>query len=549
MQERLELMRAMKESEFALKPGECDYTPPLELIGIYIAHSTVSRMVAQGDLDVAAGTYLNAALGCHTFSILHHCTHESISQHNPEHEAFENTVFRLACMLIKFDDGYKEAHRAHHARTNQIDDPDRVLSHSPLPHLGNLLNILGGGGEGHPVYVHLGAPITETKLAFLHYCGLVPLLSKLWFQKRVPVVNWDNVLLKMALFKGQQVLQAHEEYADLHRALRATWHSSNVLTLMLLTLFFARYPHRNGTECVNEIDSFYDQNFRGQGQVDLWMMGEGPHHMHHAKSDVSYALLPKICADVEERKPHLKLAARGNADVQSLEYTHNMPPKLLESSEQSMQFPWDRTLAIRESKDRLLRGESESAIAQIAETVLSSALHCCGNADRKLLCQIHKDMKLPSLTQAKDHPVPIAMWPETVLSDSTAELLAASSVRIKAEVRRVAQQAGAKFPRVSSEEDIKDKYVDFFGVLADTVVSSEHQRLFLQRCAKSFPTAPQNIDRTSTLARLREFLASPVPANFERMTGRQYIAKNAKTDYGRTRQKMSDVLFGQRSKL
>merc|ERR1719506_2157371 len=103
----------MKSSPFVLEPSECDFVPPLELIGIYIAHATISSMVAKGDLDVASGTYLNAALGCHTFCILHHCTHESISQHNPEHELLENTVFRLGCLLMFFDDGYKIAHRAH----------------------------------------------------------------------------------------------------------------------------------------------------------------------------------------------------------------------------------------------------------------------------------------------------------------------------------------------------------------------------------------------------------------------------------------------------
>ena len=75
LRERLELARAMKASPSHLAPGECDYVPPLELVGIYVVHSTITRMVARGERDVSVGTYLNAALGTHSFSILHHCTH------------------------------------------------------------------------------------------------------------------------------------------------------------------------------------------------------------------------------------------------------------------------------------------------------------------------------------------------------------------------------------------------------------------------------------------------------------------------------------------
>lgn len=128
----MELMKAMKASPSHPKPGECEYVPPLELLGIYITHTTLSKMVTEDKLDMSVATYLNAALSCHAFSILHHCTHESISQSNPEHEELENMVFRLANLVIFFDDGYKQAHRAHHQRTNEPDDPDLILSHAPI---------------------------------------------------------------------------------------------------------------------------------------------------------------------------------------------------------------------------------------------------------------------------------------------------------------------------------------------------------------------------------------------------------------------------------
>jgi len=548
MQERVELMRAMKESPSALKPLECDYTPPLELIGIYITHCTISQMVARGDLDVAAGTYLNAALGCHSFCVLHHCTHESISQHNPEHEAFENMAFRLGCLLLLFDDGYKEAHRGHHARTNEADDPDLILSHTSLPVLGDLLFHMSGQADGVPTYPHLGVPIGPTQSTILHYLGLTGLMNKTWLTSRLGLINWDNVAVKMAAFEALQVLKAHKDYDKLAHSLRATWHSSSTLSHILLSLFFARYPHKNGTLCDNEVDSFYDNSFRGQGQVDLWMMGEGAHHMHHAKSDVSYALLSKVSAEVEEQYPHIKLASRGNDDLKSLEFTEAMPPKLVESSEPSMQFPWERTKAIRESRD-MLSSDPESALEKIAQTVLESALHCCTTADRALLRRIHKDMKLPKMGQNKDHPIAIAKWNETVLSDHTSELLVANSERIKAEVSNVARMVGAKMPKLASGEDIKAHYFDFFVALVDTMVSTDQQQLFWKRFSKSFPTACESVDRTALLSRLRCFLESPVPQDFRRLSPQQFTAKCRKTDRLRTRQRVSDLFFGRRSSL
>eukprot|EP00746_Dinoflagellata_sp_MGD_P057671 gnl/MRDRNA2_/MRDRNA2_24815_c0_seq2.p1 gnl/MRDRNA2_/MRDRNA2_24815_c0~~gnl/MRDRNA2_/MRDRNA2_24815_c0_seq2.p1 ORF type:complete len:269 (+),score=35.12 gnl/MRDRNA2_/MRDRNA2_24815_c0_seq2:38-808(+) len=252
-------------------------------------------MVAQGHLDSTCGAYLNAALGCHAFCILHHCTHESISQSNPEHQKFENVVFRLASMLIFFDDGYKEAHRAHHQRTNEPDDPDLILSHSPLPVLGNALFHM----TNSDTYLGIGVPITPLQLQLLHSFGLVGHVAKenSWIVNKVVWIDWGNMVLKMASYSALKVMEATPEFCNFRRTLQATWRTSNSLTWMLLALFFARYPHRNGITCKNEVDSYYDGTYRGQGQVDLWMMGEGPHHMHHAKSNVSYALLPKISED------------------------------------------------------------------------------------------------------------------------------------------------------------------------------------------------------------------------------------------------------------
>ena len=45
--------------------------------------------------------------------------------------------------------------------------------------------------------------------------------------------------------------------------------------------------------------SYYDTTFRGQTEVELWMMGEGPHHMHHAKNDVSYSYLTQVRCNIQ----------------------------------------------------------------------------------------------------------------------------------------------------------------------------------------------------------------------------------------------------------
>ena len=164
LRERLELAKEMRACPSHPKEGECDYTPPLELLGIYIAYSTIARMVHKGELDPAAACYLNAALGFNTFAVIHHCTHESVSQHNPEHAALENTAFRLGCALhYLFDDGYREAHRFHHIRTGAPNDPDLWVSDSSLPAVGNALFELTAIRH----FVTLGVPLTPRLVELL----------------------------------------------------------------------------------------------------------------------------------------------------------------------------------------------------------------------------------------------------------------------------------------------------------------------------------------------------------------------------------------------
>jgi hypothetical protein len=289
----MEVMKAMRAAPSHISPaGACDFAPALDLLGVFVAHATVSRMVLRKELSAAAGAYLNAALGCNAFCVLHHCTHESISQHNAAHEAFENTAFRLGCFLIFFDDGYKQAHRAHHQRVNEPDDPDLILSHTTLGELGSLIHAVGARRS----FAGIGFQADLRLIKALHLLGIASwALSSRWVQ--ASTIGWDNVAGKLAAFEALATLRDARhaaEYGALDTTLRATWRGANVLTFALLALFFARYPHRNaaapndgdgdkagrgsgssGGSSGSSGSSFNDVTYRGQGQVDLWMMGVG----------------------------------------------------------------------------------------------------------------------------------------------------------------------------------------------------------------------------------------------------------------------------------
>lgn len=541
MRERMELMQEMKASRYAPKTSECDFLPPLELIGIYISHWTVSRMVAEGKLDTAAGTYLNGALGANAFSILHHCTHESISQHNPEHEEFENMVFRLACQLLFFDDGYKVAHRAHHQRCNEPEDPDLILSHTSLPELGDLLRTIYNPADD-VVMVSIGTPLSLREVQLAHRLGLTSIFTSPWVLNLLGRVNWDNQLLKTISREAFRILKKHEDYRTLSSTLQATWRTSAGFSSFVLALYFARYPHRNGISCVNEVESFYDSTFRGEGQVDLWMMGEGSHHMHHAKSDISHCELAKVSEDVEQRCPHLKLAARTNVNIRQLEHTTAMPAKLQESTPGPLQFGWDRAQAIKEAKD-LLATNVQDALAQIADAVFQNSLNVCTTADRSLLCHLHDGMKFHTNKGDSEDPVAWSKWKETLLSDETTQVLLSERDRIAAEIAAVSRQVAARLPTIDSEQSLKEHYLDFFVALLDTMVSASQQNKFMQRMASAFGRGSVKTDRNELVMRLRQFLESPLSDDFLRRK-----KTNVATEKD-TLKRASQLLFGSRSKL
>merc|ERR1712137_392785 len=336
-----------------MKEGECDWTPPLDLVGVYTAFATVARMVHNDELDPAAALYLNAALSLNAFGPAHHATHESISQHNPEHAKLENTVFRLGiALLFVLDDGYREAHRLHHIHLGTEKDPDRFTEKASLSTFGHaILNV-----AVTPNYCAGGGPITPFRIWLMKQLGITRWALNSFIAKNL-FTNWDNVALKMAGIEARKLIQERREFMKLHQTVQVTWTGAVTLGTVIGTLMFSRYVHRH-TPDVHELDSYYQTTSRGQGEVDLWMMGEGPHHLHHAKPDVSYALLPKISMDLEQRRPDLMAKMRGTTNIERLEYAQGPKKVVMEEAKlldptkdaPSMQFPWLRTEAVRAGK-------------------------------------------------------------------------------------------------------------------------------------------------------------------------------------------------------
>jgi len=520
MSERLELMRAMKESPHHVEEGACDFVPALELIGIYIARTTVTRMYHNGEIEANTAAFLNGALGAHAFCVLHHCTHESISQHNPEHEKFENMVFRLGNLILFFDDGYKVAHRRHHQRANKHDDPDAILSHTSLPVLGSLIESLN-----HKSYISLGAPLSVRMATFGYHTGLLDFFRKFpSIANKSHLIEWNNVKLKMASLEALEVLGKHKRYEKFAETLDTTWIASNWCSTFILGLFFARYPHRNGTTMENEVDSFYDNTYRSEAEQDLWMMGEGAHHLHHAKSDYSYSYLPKISDDIDQKHPHLSTNARGTTDLDSIEWTHTMPPKRGGNAPAQNQYFWERTCRILDAME-LLGEDKEEAMVEISKAVIESAIYCCTKSDKSLLRRIHKGMKIGKgpgfldgfygiFTKFEEKKVPFHSFSETVFADETAEDIASKSEFIIEQVAQVAAGVGKKIEPMKNGEEIKEKYFDTFIALADYHVSEAEQEQFLKDLVKSLGVRGPPLDRKTIIEILRSELESPVPNDF-----------------------------------
>jgi len=404
----------------------------MEVLGIYIAHASVSEMVAAGDLALEVGAYLNAALSMHSFCALHACSHHAVSQHSKEHEAFENTVYRLAGLPIFFDDSFRRHHTLHHSRTNSEEDPDHAAAVLSLPELGQFLN------SAHNLHIPTATP---------------------WF-------HWDDVLTRYASVETLKALLQADDQRLQHvgRTLEVTWHRAAGVAKWIAALMFSRFPHRHGTNGIDhELASFFDGTCRAQDQVDLWMMGEGYHHGHHAKSDIPYTVLAKVGAELEERHPEMKLASRGMNGRDDRELG-GLSDKLTLDEPAPDQRSWRRTL-LAEGFIDMMETDVLNAIVGFADTVISSALDVTTTADLRLLRNFHHEMKLREAEHSG--PVPMAGWQESVLADSTQAALVREGARIKTRVRKSAEHVGNEFiaaggKRTMYRSDIKGEYLRFF---------------------------------------------------------------------------------------
>ena len=486
LREKFELREAMRKAPSHPVEGSCDFVPPLELVGIYMVHGAVTRLAYRGEIDIGAAAYLNACLAVHAFTIVHHGTHESISQHNPAHAPFENTMYRLASALIFFDDGYREAHKEHHQKVGEVTDPDLMLAESPLPVLGVAIHAT----RTQPNYLNIGFG-QKHRLERVHSLGILDWMVGSWVARRF-IVNWHNVVLKMFTFEALEAIE--EVDATLSNTLKATWRgTADELATILMALFFARYPHRNGIALENEKDSYYDNTFRGQSQVDLWMMGEGAHDLHHAKNDVSAAHLAKVRVEVEAASPRLKGIARGTWDVAELETTKRLPPTSAEREANAPDvaaFAIERTQRTLLAKKRLIEGSPVQAFGELGRLVLDNALHVCLTADREFLKFAHKKMTLDEMAERKgeNNPIPVKHWPEKLFSDKVARILNDKRGALREEIQRVSREAGEKLKpgEVNTDGKIQRHYLDMFVAIFDTLVPAKGQAAFYRAFSKRF---------------------------------------------------------------
>jgi len=251
----------------------------------------------------------------------------------------------------------------------------------------------------------------------------------------------------------------------------------------------------------------------------------GQHEMHHAKPDVSYSRLQMVARDVEMRRPDLVAQMRGNGDVAGLEYEgldkalHLKPG----TSDPVMEFPIKRTEGVLKGKDQL-SSDVAAGLETIASSVLDASLHVCAHADRELLRRLVTDMGFPKTREEPGHPLPMASWNARIFSEDTAACLAAKGASIRAEVAATARLVGEAMQTLSgpvrSDEELKDRYLDFYVTLADVLVPAEAQSSFMQRLRRGLlggaglPERTETDSREEAMLRIRSFLEADFPSNF-----------------------------------
>jgi hypothetical protein len=245
---------------------------------------------------------------------------------------------------------------------------------------------------------------------------------------------------------------------------------------------------------------------------------------------------------------------RGNKDLQSLEYgPDRLPPHVEPADAPSLQVHGEFMNAVRNGIARMLSsngGDISGGLSEIVKAQMDKALHVTTTADRGLLRKLFTDM---GQTTDSDPAKPGSSWTETVLADHTVAYLHANRMRIIEEVQEVAKKVGRRMDEgrsakgIDGDDGIKDRYLDLFAALGDTLVPADEQRAFLHRAASRFVGGATNADsfrdiagcKSVLLQRLKSFLESEVPSNYDIKTWKVYGGSEAKA-----RQSMKELFFG-----
>jgi hypothetical protein len=190
---------------------------------------------------VGGGTFINSALSVHAYCIQHACAHGGASQGYEDYQELEATVYRLAAPLVGLDDTHQAIHKRHHAFTNSAADPDWGFISADLADLGPGTMVSHNTEFDEP-----GDPDGK---------------------------DWLNTTGGVVKSLAIEALRRVPELEHCHDDIWCTTQVASRMCKIIMMFFFGRYPHRGGVDGSQATDSFFENTYRGQGQIDLWMMG------------------------------------------------------------------------------------------------------------------------------------------------------------------------------------------------------------------------------------------------------------------------------------
>lgn len=238
---------------------------------------------------------------------------------------------------------------------------------------------------------------------------------------------------------------------------------------------------------------------------------------------------------------------RGTTTIEGLEYGSKgiQEAQRLDPSKDapSMQFVQRRTDAVLAGKELLLGSQVPAGVARIAAAVLESALHVVTTADWALLRRITADMGIANAKDDPTNPVPVSGWGSSVFSEENVQQLRAARERLHRKTSETAWSVGqrvqARTGSISSDEDLKAKYFDFFVELCDTMVPANDQHDFANAFAEHLGVASTDgASRTDLLQRLKQYLESDLPSDF------RPDRKVSGGSEAKTRQQVRELFFG-----